>query len=96
MNVTRYQVTCSACGGTSRIEIDSEDRVYWYDVDKVISARKRLDGQWGFQCSCGNNDIMTAQETQMISDQANPKPQEIEQIMQNLIPDNPKFIMETT
>ena len=71
------------------------DRVYWYDVDKVISARKRLDGQWGFQCSCGNNDIMTAQETQMIADQANPKPQEIEQIMQNLIPDNPKFIMET-
>lgn len=95
MNVTRYTVTCSQCGGTSRVEIDSQDRVYWFDTDKVISARKRLDGQWGWQCSCGNNDIMTDQESRVIQNQANPKPEEIDQIVKNLEIQQPRFRMET-
>ena len=95
MNVTRYNVVCSVCNGSSRVEIDSMDRIYWYDTDKVISARKRLDGQWGWQCACGNNDIMTEQEINFIENPTNPKPKEIQQVVDNLVIQEPKFEMRS-
>lgn len=95
MNVTRYNVVCSVCGGSSRVEIDNMDRIYWYDTDKVISARKRLDGQWGWQCACGNSDIMTDQEINYIENPTNPKPKEIQQVVDNLVIQKPKFEMRS-
>lgn len=94
MNVTRYQIKCLKCGGTSRAEVDGLDRIFWSDVKEVISGRKRLDQQWGWQCSCGNNDIMTAQEKRMIADPVQPTPMEIDTIIKNIVPDKPKFSME--
>lgn len=93
MNVTRYQIECTKCGGHSQVEIDGLDRIFWYKVDKVISGRRRLDQQWGWQCLCGNNDIMTKQEQRVMSNPAQPTPQEIDQIVKNITPDSPKFVM---
>lgn len=95
MSFTRYKIVCTKCKGSSIVEIDNMDRVFWVDTDRVISARKRLDNEWGFQCSCGNNDIMTQQESRMIANQANPKPEEITDIMKNLIIEKSNFVMET-
>lgn len=71
------------------------DRVFWYDVEEVISARKRLDGQWGWQCTCGNTDIMTAQEKRMITNPQQPKPEELSAIVQSIQPQEARFEMVT-
>lgn len=94
MQTKRYQIKCLDCGGTSIIEIWGQDIVHWINTDQVISARKRLDNQWGFQCFCGNNDIMTTQEKRTIDNPANPLPQEVQQIIENIKADAPKFRME--
>lgn len=59
----------------------------------IISGRKRLDDQFGWQCYCGNNDLMTRQESKTFSNPASPKPQEISDIVNNLVVDKPKFEM---
>lgn len=59
----------------------------------IVSGRERLDGQWGFQCICGNNDLLTTQEARTFSNPVAPKPQEINDIVKNLKPDKPKFEM---
>lgn len=71
-------------------------RIDWLEAPEtqnhpIISGRLRLDGQWGFQCSCGNNDLMTKQEIRSFSNPVAPKPQEINQIVKSLKPDKPKF-----
>lgn len=59
----------------------------------IVSGRERLDGNWGFQCKCGNNDLMTIQEARTFSNPASPKPQEINEIVKKLQPEKPKFAM---
>jgi len=95
MNTTKYHVKCLVCQGKSAIEIDDLDRIYWSDVDKVISGRKRLDQQWGWQCRCGNDDIMTEQERQFITNPQTPSPSDIKRVVDDLIIQEPKFSLET-
>ena len=90
---TRYKIVCTMCKGSSTINIDNLDRIDWAETDRVISARKRLDGNWGFQCLCGNNDLETQQERRMIKDLGNPMPQELSDIVNNLSTQKSKFKM---
>lgn len=95
----RYKITCLDCGAEREIAIHKSpmgDRVDWLDdnpSEKIISARQRLDSNWGFQCLCGANDIVTDQERQTFSNVAAPKPKEINEIVKNLIVQEPKFRM---
>lgn len=50
--------------------------------------------QWGWQCFCGNNDILSNQENRVITDKVDPDPQEINQILKNLEPQKSKFVMD--
>lgn len=90
-----YKVICGVCKSESDIKIDDYDRIDWLKTNRVISGRKRLDGQWGWQCMCGNNDIMTEQEKKTIRNWAQPEPSELETIIKSLKMQKPKFIMET-
>lgn len=73
----------------------SEDRsINWGNADRIISGRYRLDEQWGWQCICGNNDIMTKQEIDEISNPQSPDPKEIFQIIKDLKPQPSQFIMQ--
>lgn len=74
--------------------IDWLDNLPDPQVVKIISGRKRLDDQFGWQCICGQNDLMTEQELEHIENKAAPKPKEIAGIMNNLKPQKSKFIME--
>lgn len=94
MNVKEYKVTCLKCKNFNIVPIADDRNVMWKTADRIISARYRLDGNWGFQCICQNNDIMTRQEKEMIADPANPKPRELSSIIKNLQPQKPKFSME--
>lgn len=92
----RYKVICQKCKGLSLIQINS-DNIEWQDVSQVISGRKRLDGNWGWQCLCGNNSIMTEQEKRNISNPAQPTAQELGTIINNLkverVVDTPKGLL---
>jgi len=96
-----YDVTCLKCEASRRIKVVQSmdgDRVDWLETPEnanhpIVSARKRLDDQWGFQCRCGNNDLMTTQEARTFSNPTVPTPQEITQIVKNLKPDAPAFRM---
>jgi len=92
---TNYKITCDECGGHSDISIrNMNNQVIWREIGTIISARLRLDGNWGFQCKCGNNDIMTEQEVRVIENIAQPKPQEIEDIKKNLEVQNMFFTLK--
>lgn len=96
-----YEITCLNCKATRKIKIVKTvagSRIDWLESAEnanhpILSARERLDGQWGFQCACGNNDLMTAQEKRNIANPQNPKAQEVNEIIENLKPDKPKFSM---
>lgn len=95
----RYKVICNECHGSRLVELHDTPvgtRVDWLDDKQpepftIISMRTRFDNQLGWECICGNNDLHTKQEKRVISNQANPTPQEINAIMKNIKADEPKF-----
>lgn len=97
----RYKVICKTCEGQRLIELHPSpmgQRIDWLEDKQtepftIISGRQRLDGQFGFQCTCGENDLMTAQEVEHFSNPAAPTPQEINEVVKKLVVDIPKFKM---
>lgn len=92
----KYKITCKNCKQSDLIEIDKDTVILWEKNKNtyIISGRKRLDMQWGWQCFCGNNDILSNQENRVITDKVDPDPQEINQILKNLEPQKSKFVMD--
>lgn len=92
----QYKVTCRKCKGSNVLAIDDKShQIFWKGCDRIISGRYRLDNQWGFQCICGSNSLLTKQENEYITDKVNPDPKEIADVVKNLIPDERKlFVME--
>ena len=96
----RYIVTCLKCGEKREVGIIptvTGDRVDWLENDpneRIVSGRQRLDGQWGWECLCGNNSIMSTQERETFTNKVNPDPQEIKQVVDNLRPEKTYFTME--
>lgn len=96
-----YNIICSKCKGERQIQLHSTamgKRIDWLEETTkadtpIVSGRERLDGAMGFQCICGNNDLLTEQEKRIFSNPASPKPQEINDIVKNLKVDQPKFEM---
>lgn len=85
MNKT-FEVRCDKCSGKSITDInETVNLITWRKVEQVISGRFRLDGQWGWQCSCGNNSLMTKQEKNNIKDWTTPEPKELEAITNSLV-----------
>lgn len=91
----KYKIICGRCNSSDVIIIVQDRLVDWQNStsNNIISARLRLDGQWGFQCLCGNYDILTKQETKQITNKQDPDPKEIAQIVKDLKPDKMKFKM---
>lgn len=97
----KYRIICKNCSAERQVQIMSTaigKRIDWMESAKnathpIVSGRERLDGQWGWQCTCGNDDLLTTQEKRTFSDHTSPKPQEINQIIKNMKPDKPKFEM---
>lgn len=90
-NVKEYKVTCLKCKGSNVVPIADDRSVMWKNADRIISARFRLDNQWGFQCICGNSNLLTKQEDEQIDNKQSPDPKQITDIVKNLIPDNRKL-----
>lgn len=96
-----YTITCKKCKAERKIRLfrtASGEIIDWLDnnpnpqVVKIISGRKRLDGLYGWECICGNNDILTDQEKRHLNPQT-PDPKGIEQVTKNIRVQTPKFEM---
>lgn len=93
--ITQYKIICDNCGNADVIGLDSENHVIWGEPKNIISARLRTDGQWGYQCNCGQNSLVTKQENENIRDLSKPSIQELTTIKKNLIVKKDKrFVME--
>lgn len=94
-DVTRYKVTCTGCGKSDNVGLLHNTSLIWNDNKWIISGRKRLDGNWGFQCiGCGNDDLMTKQEKKDIKNHQQPDAKDIQKVINNLRPQKPQFLME--
>ncbi len=92
--MSKYKVTCKKCKQSDIIQIEQDTNIIWGRNTYIISGRKRLDMQWGWQCMCGNNDLLSDQEERVITDKVNPDTQEVNQILKNLEPQNARFVMD--
>lgn len=99
-----YTITCLSCKARRQIGIatvQGTEVIDWLDdnpdpeIARIISGRKRLDNNWGFSCICGNDDIMTKQEKAYIHNKQSPSPSDLTAVIKNLIPQKPKFRMES-
>lgn len=89
----RYKITCTKCK-ESRVVGFTGNRIDWLDNkidEKIISGRKRLDGEWGWECLCGNRDILTKQEQSYL---INSNGETLSDITEKLKVQKPKFAME--
>lgn len=99
----KYSVKCLKCKSKRQVVIvtsEGRELIDWLEnnpdpqVAKIVSGRKRFDNNWGWQCICGNNDILTDQENSYISDKQNPSPTDVAELIKNLEPQKPRFEME--
>lgn len=88
-----YHVKCKSCGESEDIAIDNQHNIHWPEVKSIISGRYRLDMNWGWECSCGNNDLVTEQERQEIPNLQAPDPKDISRVLKDIVADKPKFEM---
>lgn len=95
MNPKTYRVKCKVCGQHDDIVIDDNHNIYWKPVNYIISGRYRLDMNFGWQCKCGNNDLVTKQEKRDIRNLQAPDPKDISKVLKAIQTDKPKFKMES-
>lgn len=94
-------ITCLRCEGERTIQIHQSaagKRIDWLETQapdpaNIISGRERLDGQWGWQCACGNNTLLTSQEARTFTNPVAPTPQEIGEIVNDLKAEPNTFVM---
>lgn len=93
-----YKIYCKGCKNATTVGIINNETLMWNDNGgNIISGRKRLDGEWGWQCVyCGANDLLTEQEKTEIKDKSKPDPKDISKVIQNLVRQKPLFAMEKT
>lgn len=94
--VTKYQVKCNNCTRSDEVGILDDRDLIWDGNKYIISGRKRLDGEWGWQCTCGNYSLVTKQERQEIKNLQSPDPKDIGRVIDNLIVERDgKFTMSS-
>lgn len=93
-------MNCKSKRQVNIITSEGRELIDWLDnnpdpqVVRIVSGRKRLDDNWGWQCICGNDDIMTDQENSYLTNKQEPSPIDLAELIKNLSPQKPKFAME--
>lgn len=55
-------VRCLKCKKISRLKILNGNQIMYIDHMPIIACRFRPDGQWGFECVCGNDSRLAREE----------------------------------
>lgn len=96
----KYEVTCLQCGESDILTIDEHNHVVTI-TEKImltpfVSFRFRRDGNWGFMCSCGNDNRLAKEESNDFKKLVAGDPLSVKRIAQSLsIPDKDQFKMVT-
>ena len=95
----KHRITCLSCKEEDVITILDNKYVTAYDKEvntNLLSARQRVDGTWGFECKCGNDNRIGANEVGEINNLVQKATEhQVEAIKrQLLIPDTKQFKME--
>lgn len=96
----RYKVTCLECNKSDVITVDENQHVVTDYEGKLMtpfrSFRWRKDMQWGFYCSCGNDNRLAPLEANDIDKLVQGDEQAVKKIAASLlIPDNKQFEMRS-
>lgn len=96
----KYKVTCLKCNESDVLVINDSDHVV-HDFGNgagtnLLAARWRGDGEWGFECRCGNDNRLSKHEEKDLKKLVvRGDPLSIKRIADSLkIPDNKQFSME--
>lgn len=65
------------------ILINDQNGVTYLGDNGLLSARKRFDGNWGFECICGNDSRLAPSEKGLIG-RNRPNPAALQKIAKNL------------
>ena len=96
-STTDKTVTCSDCGSARKVRLTTSPfgaTIDWLEDGQphnIVSFRHRLDDNYGWQCLCGNNDLMTPQEALGFANPAAPTTKELADIVADLKVFAPKF-----
>lgn len=94
----RYKVTCTSCGQNDVVTIDERQHLpKMYDKfarTPFTSFRYRPDEKYGWQCSCGNYDLLADQEKKHWKDLVTGDSLRLEQIAKMLSEPKLRFKME--
>lgn len=98
-SIKTYEVSCLECDAKRTVKLDENPfgtKIDWLEDGKphqIVSFRQRLDNNYGWQCLCGNNDLLTDQEQDTFDNPVTPKAQEIDEIVKNLSIQEPRFVL---
>lgn len=102
--MVKYRIKCDNCQAervVGVIKSFSGDIIDWLDNHpdpqevRIISGRPRLDGNFGWQCVCGNDDLLCEQEKKHIENLQTPSRDDLVKLREIIKPEKPKFHMET-
>lgn len=86
------RVTCLKCNKMiGEIEISDGGRVTYKKLFGILSARLRFDGNWGFQCLCGNNSLLCPAEKGIVKG-SRPSTSDMKKIYEKLRTDRPALV----
>ncbi|CAB4152010.1 hypothetical protein UFOVP585_47 [uncultured Caudovirales phage] len=87
----RYKVTCENCGKEDHIKVAEGNQVF-FENHSFLSARYRPAGEWGFECTCGQDSRLAYEEKDNVDFLVQgSSPQVIERIKEALQAGNEKY-----
>lgn len=94
----RLKVTCKKCGESDVVTMDTRlNRPEAYDKmmnTNITSFRYRADEKYGWECICGNYDLLAKQEYGNFTNLVSGSPMRLSEIAQMLKEPKVKFAME--
>lgn len=96
MNMERYKVTCLKCKKECYVSIDAGHQIDYEGGmnTNLLAGRWRKTQDFGWECSCGNDNRLSKQEKDEMDTLVKGSPQQIADIVKSLsIPDSKQFKM---
>lgn len=92
----RYEVKCLKCKKSAFVNIGADHRIDFEGgvQTNLLAGRYRADSEFGWECTCGNDNRISKQESKQMDQLVKGTPQQIADIVKTLsIPDSKQFQM---
>ncbi len=92
----RYEVTCLKCKKSSFVRIDDDHSIFFEGGvnTNLLAGRWRKSMDFGWECTCGNDNRISKQEQNEMNELVKGTPQQVADIVKTLnVPDAKQFRM---